>query len=366
MRFVVCGGGTAGHVNPAIAVALELERRGHEVVYIGTPRGPEAKLSVAQGLEFVPLEAAGFNRSHPTTLVTSSVKVLRSARKAAAYLEEHRPAAVVGFGGYVSLPVGMAAHRTHTPLVIHEQNSVPGLTNRRLGHYADRIALTYEMSREYLKGCPSDRMVITGNPVRRSILEGDRARGRRSLGIPDDALMLLVMGGSLGAKHLNEALIAMRDDLMAIDDLYVVHSSGPRNHGEVVTALGTGYGDRWQVFPYIENMGDCLKASDCIVSRSGASSLAEITALGIASLLVPYPHATDDHQTKNARALVKAGACVLIPDDQLEDHLSHDLLHLLRDAELRVQMASSARELGRPNAVSLLADTVLEVAGGGQ
>ena len=212
----------------------------------------------------------------------------------------------------------------------------------------------------------SDRMVITGNPVRRSILEGDRARGRRSLGIPDDALMLLVMGGSLGAKHLNEALIAMRDELMAIDDLYVVHSSGPRNHGEVVTALGTGYGDRWQVFPYIENMGDCLKASDCIVSRSGASSLAEITALGIASLLVPYPHATDDHQTKNARALVKAGACVLIPDDQLEDHLSHDLLHLLRDAELRVQMASSARELGRPNAVSLLADTVLEVAGGGQ
>ena len=365
MRIVISGGGTAGHVNPAIATALELRARGCEVVYIGTPDGPESRLVPEQDIPFVPLEAAGFRRRHPLTLVTSSLKVLESSRRARRMFDARRPDAVVGFGGYVSLPVGMAAQRMHLPLVIHEQNSVPGLTNRSLGRHADRVAVTYELSRTYFDDVDSWRVVVTGNPVRRSVLEGDRARGRRLLGVPDDALLLVVMGGSLGARHLNEALVALRDELMAVDGLYVVQSTGPRNFDEVSAALGSGCGERWKLYPYLEQMGDDLAACDCIVSRAGASSLAEITAVGLPSLLVPYPYATDDHQTKNARDLAREGACFMVADSEVEGRQFSDaLMRLLKDGELRASMANAAARFGRPDAARRLADLVIEAIEG--
>lgn len=363
MKIVVSGGGTAGHVNPAIATALELRERGHEIVYVGTPTGPESILAPAQDLRFVPLEAAGFDRAHPLTLLTSSLKVMKSSRKAEHLFEEHRPDVVVGFGGYVSLPVGLAAHRKRIPLVAHEQNSVPGLTNRELGKHADRIAITYEISREYFKECDPDRIVLTGNPVRRSVIDGDRARGREILGIPEDALLLIVMGGSLGARHLNEALVAAKEQLMAIDGLCIVQSSGKKKYDETLTALGEVDPARWKLYPYLERMGDDLAACDCIVSRAGATSLAEITAVGLPSLLVPYPYATDDHQTKNARDLEREGACIMVPDGDLDGpRFARDLIHLLKDAELRDSMAKAAARFGRPGAAGLLADVVCDAA----
>lgn len=367
MKIVVSGGGTAGHVNPAIATALELVSRGHDVVYVGTPNGPESILAPAQKLHFVPLEAAGFNRSHPLTLATSSMTVMKSAHKAAKVFDEHRPDAVVGFGGYVSLPVGLAAHKKHIPLVAHEQNSVPGLTNKVLGKHADRVAITYEISRRYFQGVDSNKVLLTGNPVRKSVIEGDGRRGREYLGVPEDALLLIVMGGSLGAKHLNEALLGIRDELLDIEGLYVVQSAGKKNYDDVVAALGGNDDPRWQVFPYLNKMGDDLAACDCIVSRAGATSLAEITAVGLPSLLVPYPYATDDHQTKNAHDLEQEGACVMVGDDELDgSRLSHELLRLLKDDGLRDSMAKAAARFGRPDAAKLLADVVLDAAMSGK
>jgi UDP-N-acetylglucosamine--N-acetylmuramyl-(pentapeptide) pyrophosphoryl-undecaprenol N-acetylglucosamine transferase len=361
MKVVISGGGTAGHVNPAIATALELESRGCEVVYIGTPTGPESTLVPAQGIRFVPLEAAGFNRHHPLTLFTSSAKVLKSSHKAERMFDEQRPDAVVGFGGYVSLPVGMAAHHRHIPLVIHEQNSVPGLTNRNLAKHAYRVAVTYDISRDYLDGVPPERIVVTGNPVRASVLAGDRTRGRERLGVSPDALLLIVMGGSLGARHLNEALVGLRDELMAIDGLVVVQSTGRKNFEDVTSALGDVDPDRWKVYAYLDNVGDDLAACDCIVSRAGASSLAEITAVGLPSLLVPYPYATDDHQTKNARDLEREGACIMVADADVESpRFARELTRLLMDGELRASMASAAARFGRPDAARDLADIVFE------
>lgn len=360
MRVVVSGGGTAGHVNPAIAVALELQERGHEVCFIGTPDGVEARLVPEAGLEFVGLEAAGYDRAKPFTLLTSSWKVLRSAGKAQKLFRTRGIDAAIGFGGYVSLPVGLAAGRCHIPLVIHEQNSVPGLTNKILASKAQAIALTYGLSASYLKDEDAARSVVTGNPVRASVLESDGAKGRKLFDIPEDALFLLIFGGSLGAKHLNEAIIPLKDELMAIDKLYIVQSAGELTYDDTRAGLADVLGPRWQLVPYIDQMGDVLCACDLVLSRAGATSLAEITALGKPSLLVPFPYATGDHQTKNADGLVEEGASLRVADSQLDTlEFKEKLFRLITDVELRKKMAAATREFGKPNATDNLVELIV-------
>jgi UDP-N-acetylglucosamine--N-acetylmuramyl-(pentapeptide) pyrophosphoryl-undecaprenol N-acetylglucosamine transferase len=361
MKIVISGGGTAGHINPAIAVALELEERGHEVCYIGTPTGLEANLATAAGLSFKGFPAAGFDRSKRLSLVTSSFKVLESARKARKFLKEEAYDGVVGFGGYVSLPIGLAAHRQHLPLVIHEQNSVPGLANKTLASKAQALALTYGYSLQYFKQEDADKAVVTGNPVRQSVLASDGVRGRALFDIPADALFLLVFGGSLGAKHLNEAIISQKDELMALEHLYVVQSTGEKSYEQTVEALGDLAGPRWQVVPYIDQMGDALCGCDVVVSRAGATSLAEITALGKPSLLVPFPFATEDHQTKNADGLVEVGASMRVADDRLDTpEFSSKLFEILSDRELRARMAIATSTFGKPDATDNVVDLVVK------
>ena len=201
MKVVLSGGGTAGHINPALALADILRDRGHEVLFAGTPTGVEARLVAQAGIEFVPFEAAGFDRQAPWTLATSTLKILGSARKAKRWMREISPDVVVGFGGYVCIPVGLAAESLGVPVVVHEQNSVMGMANAYLSKGAAQVALTYEVAGEQV--ADKSKIVITGNPVRKSIFASTREAGRAYLGIPEDALMLLVFGGSLGARHLN-------------------------------------------------------------------------------------------------------------------------------------------------------------------
>lgn len=366
MKIVISGGGTAGHVNPALAVASELRDRGHEILYIGTPHGVESQLVPAAGFEYLALEAAGFDRARKSTLFTSSAQILKSARKAQRLFRKDPPDIVVGFGGYVALPVGIAARRMHIPEVIHEQNSVPGMTNRYLAKHGATVAVTYELSRKYFD-VPDARFNVTGNPVRESVLEGDRAHGRALFDMPDDALMLLVFGGSLGARHLNEAIVSMKDDLLAIPDLYIVQSTGEGNYDEVCELLGDTIGPRWQIRRYIDEMGDTLAACDAIISRAGATSLAEICALGLPSILVPFPHATDDHQTKNAADLQEAGACIMIADRDLElEESRRRIVDFLCDGDLRGKMAERTAAFGKPDATMLLADLICEKAVAGR
>ncbi|MFR5000763.1 MAG: UDP-N-acetylglucosamine--N-acetylmuramyl-(pentapeptide) pyrophosphoryl-undecaprenol N-acetylglucosamine transferase, partial [Slackia sp.] len=201
MKIVLSGGGTAGHINPALALADELRARGHEVCYAGTPAGVEARLVKQAGIEFVAFEAAGFDRQKPWTLITSTARIAASAGKAKRWMRSCRPDAVVGFGGYVCIPVGLAAASSGVPLVMHEQNSVMGMANKFLGKKARAVALTYEEAGRDI--ADASKIVVTGNPVRASVLNATRAEGRALLGIPDDAVMLLVFGGSLGARHIN-------------------------------------------------------------------------------------------------------------------------------------------------------------------
>ena len=343
MKFVLTGGGTAGHINPALALAEILQECDHEVFFAGTPQGVEARLVGQTDIPFVAFEASGFDRERPHTLVTSSLKILRSARKAKAWMCEVRPDAVVGFGGYVSIPVGMA--------------------NKFLGKKAAAVALTYEVAGKDI--ADASKLIVTGNPVRSSVLSATREQGREMLGIPQDATMLLVFGGSLGARHINAAISSLKKQLLAIDGLYVVHITGPKEYEATCAelALTDEEASRWTVMPYQDRMAETLRAADCTISRAGATSLAEISALGLPALLVPFPYAAEDHQTTNARAYVERGAAEMMADSELDsEEFANKVLALVTDADLRNRMRAAAATFETENAAAKLADVVVDAA----
>jgi UDP-N-acetylglucosamine--N-acetylmuramyl-(pentapeptide) pyrophosphoryl-undecaprenol N-acetylglucosamine transferase len=360
------GGGTAGHVYPALTVAEQFAAAPDEVTFVGTPDGLEARIVPAAGVAFRSLAASGFDRARPWTLLTSSLRIAASTLRAWRWLGAERPDVVVGFGGYVSIPVGLAAALRRVPLVLHEQNSVPGIANRVLSRFAQAVAVTYQESASLF--ARPDRVILTGNPVRRAVLDADRTAGRRSLGLPPDALVLLVFGGSRGARHLNTALIGLRARLLSVPGLQIIHVTGKAESPSVVAALYKAGGDgggRWRVLDYLEDMGSALAAADLVVARAGATSIAEITALGVPSVLVPYPFATDDHQTKNAQALVAHGAAEVIADADVDGKRFGDVvIGLLGDGAARATMAAASLALGRPDAALRVADLARSAAAG--
>ena len=235
MLAVVSGGGTAGHINPALALAEELASRGWDVRFAGTPGGVEARLVPAAGIPFTSFEASGFDRAHLASLPKGVAKIAASTAKARRWFREIKPDVVVGFGGYVSIPVARAAEKAGIPVVLHEQNSVMGMANKYLAKKAAALCLTYECP-----GCdlPASTPVhLTGNPVRRSVIEADRAAGRALFDLAEDDFMLLVFGGSLGARHINEAVCALKDELLARPHLHIVHITGPKELASVTEAL---------------------------------------------------------------------------------------------------------------------------------
>lgn len=349
---------------PALAVAERLGAGPDEVLFVGTPDGLEARLVAAAGIPFRGINAAGYDRARPITLLTSVVTLVTSGFKALGVLGSFKPDVVVGFGGYVSIPVAFAAILRGVPLVLHEQNSVPGMANRYLSRWAAAVGLTYE---ESSAGLPrTTRVDVTGNPVRSDVLSASRAEGRTALGVSEDDTVLLVFGGSRGARHLNTAMVAMRQELLAIPNLRIVHAAGAAEAAAVRAALDSaGGGDgRWDVIEYIEDMGATLAASDLVVARAGATSIAEITALGLPAVLVPYPYATDDHQTKNAMTAVDRGAAVLVADSELDSRRFSDaVVALLSDPAQRATMSAASRALGRPDAADRVARLAREACG---
>ena len=308
MLIVLSGGGTAGHINPALALADVLKQRGCEVRFAGTPTGVEARLVREAGIPFTPFEAQGFNRNHPLTLPKAVLTIQKSTTLARRWFDEIQPDAVVGFGGYVCIPVARAAEQRGIPVVVHEQNSVMGMANKYLAKRAAAVCLTYEHAAEAL--ADKSRVRVTGNPVRESVFSATREQGRARFGVPEGARMLLVTGGSLGARHLNQAVAALKDELLAYGDLHIVQVTGPKELDAVreQLALSPEQQARWQLLGYTDHMGDAMAAADVVVSRAGATSLAEISARALPALLVPFPFATEDHQTMNAQACVEAGA----------------------------------------------------------
>lgn len=363
LDIVISGGGTGGHVYPALAVADRLQASGATVRFIGTAHGPEARLAPLHGIGFEAIASSGFDRSRPLSLLRGVMVNLVSALKLAYAFGRNRPDAIVGFGGYVAIPVGLAARLRGIPLVVHEQNSVPGLTNTLLSRWAEYVAVTYPGSVDGF--AHPDRVVVTGNPVRDEVLSADRSASRTTLGIGEDEVVLVVFGGSSGARRINRGAIAAAERILAMDGVRVVHVTGAGEYDAVVEAAeAAGVSrDRWELHAYRDDLPALLSAADLIVSRAGATSIAEITMLGAPSILVPYPHATADHQTKNAEALAHVGAAVVVPDDEVEGPgFADTVASLLRDPHRRDTMSAASGALGRADAATRVARLVLDAA----
>jgi UDP-N-acetylglucosamine--N-acetylmuramyl-(pentapeptide) pyrophosphoryl-undecaprenol N-acetylglucosamine transferase len=373
-RILIAGGGTGGHVVPALATAAALRAAAGdvEVEFVGTARGLEARLVPQAGWRLHEIEAAPLARRLSSATLRLPVVVARATRTAATLLARPGTAAALVFGGYVSVPLALAAGRTRTPLVVHEQNAVPGIANRLAARWARAVAVTVPASARRFRR--AREVVVTGNPVRPGLSAAQGGAGRAAaaaaFGLDPARRTLLVFGGSQGARRINAAIVASAARWPDPGSVQMLHASGRAEHAAARAAwdaalAGTSPGRRPLVacVPFLDRMDLAYALADVVVCRAGASTLAELTVLGLPSVLVPYPHATADHQTANARALADAGAAVTIPDAEVDgDRLVGACQPLLADESRRSEMAANARALGRPDAAQALAELVLRVA----
>ncbi|MCL4500115.1 MAG: undecaprenyldiphospho-muramoylpentapeptide beta-N-acetylglucosaminyltransferase [Chloroflexi bacterium] len=364
MRVIVSGGGTAGHIYPGLALlkALASGNAVAEVLYIGSHDGLEAPMIKSAGYPLEGLDVSGLPRKVSLSGVTAMVKMAKAVRKARGLLRRFNPDVVVGTGAYVSVPVVLAAALARIPTIIHEQNALPGLANRLLGRFATAIAITYPETKNFFP--KKNRVELTGNPVRENILAADGVSARKIFDLDPLDPVLFIFGGSRGARRLNDAAIGGIGKLLDLG-IQVIHSTGEVDFERVKEAIGELADKRYLVLPYIDDMGCVYSAADLVVSRAGATTVAEITASGVASLLVPYPYATGKHQEKNARALIEAGATKVIADKDLtSERLVTEVSDLIKNKPELNRMAEAAKRLGRPDAAKKLAELVKRVATG--
>lgn len=350
-RVIIAGGGTGGHLFPGLAVAEVLKQRAPtEIVFFGSSYGIENRVVPKHGYRLVLLPVRALRGQGSLGLLVSSIRLPLSVIGAWRRLGEIRPELVVGVGGYASAPAVLAAWMRRIPTVLLEQNAHPGLTNRLLGKLADRVCITFPESARHF---PRARTVETGNPVRPPAGRGEKRNG---------AFAILIFGGSAGAHRLNEVGV---DAVAALRDKgpmpRIVHQTGEADL-DWVKSRYRALGIDADVRPFIDDMPSAYTAVDLVVCRAGATTLAEITALGKPAVLIPYPYAADDHQRKNAESLVARGAAVMILDRELTpENLSRAIHRLRDDPESLRAMSASSRALGRPGAAERVVDVCLEL-----
>lgn len=361
--MVFAGGGTGGHLYPALAIAEAVRERepGVEMLFIGTLRSLESRIVPAQGYRFEAIPVTGFRRQLSAGNLLFPVRLARSIARARALLKDFRPDVVVGTGGYVCGPPLLAASLMGIRTLIQEQNSYPGVTTRLLARRVDEVHITFEQSRRFLRGAQAVR--LSGNPVRRQIGSVSRADGAASLGLDPRRKTLLVFGGSQGAASLNAAVREALDGLLEMG-LQVIWLTGKDAFEATAAASGSGRKDL-RLLPYLERMELGYAASDLAVCRAGATTIAELMCAGVPSILVPYPHAAADHQTENAKSVLESGAAVMILDGDIRRHLLPEVASLVADPARLATMAARARARSFPGAAATIAQAILQLAGRG-
>jgi UDP-N-acetylglucosamine--N-acetylmuramyl-(pentapeptide) pyrophosphoryl-undecaprenol N-acetylglucosamine transferase len=341
-----------------MAVAAELRASGAEVSFLGAHGRAEAELVPAAGYQIELLDVRGIDRRNPLKAAVALVKAVGGVGAARRLLRERRADAVLGGGGYVAGPAGLAAILTHTPLILTEADSRLGLANRMLAGRARRVCLSFPIA-----GREGERYLLTGRPVPNAVLEADRDAARRRFGVAPDARCLLVMGGSQGARSINLAAIEAFAERGGSRGFHVLHLCGERDHAELASRLAASpHAEGYTLTAYEPDLGDVLAACDLVVARSGGS-IFEVTAAGRPAILVPYPHATADHQTANAKWMADAGAAETIDDAELDaDLLARRVAELLGDDGRLAAMASASAGLAMPDAARRIADEILAAA----
>ncbi|AOZ91674.1 undecaprenyldiphospho-muramoylpentapeptide beta-N-acetylglucosaminyltransferase [Paenibacillus crassostreae] len=360
MKVVLSGGGTGGHIYPAVAIARQCEEEepGSKFLYIGGKRGLESKLIPEENIPFESIDITGFQRKISIDNVKTIVRFLKGVQVSKGILTKFKPDVVVGTGGYVCGPVVYAAAKLGIPCMIHEQNAISGLTNSFLSRYVDTVAVSFENTQSSF---PKARNVIyTGNPRATTVYSANRNRGFASLGIPMDSSVVLIVGGSRGARAINETMVEMAPLLYTLKHLHFVYVTGDLYFDETRERIRSKLGsmpNHLHVLPYVHNMPEVLAATSLIVNRAGASFLAEINSLGIPSILIPSPNVTNNHQEANARTLEKVGAAQVILEQELTaERLFRLIDKIMGNLELHKAMSQCSSSLGKPESAHLIAN----------
>ncbi|MDD6022016.1 MAG: undecaprenyldiphospho-muramoylpentapeptide beta-N-acetylglucosaminyltransferase [Acutalibacteraceae bacterium] len=373
MKFLFAAGGTGGHINPALAVAGEIREKypESEILFIGTKNKMESKLVPQAGFDFAAISISGFQRKLSLKNIAKNIRTLfyliESSFQTKKIIKRFNPDVVVGFGGYVSGPVLRCAYKMGIPTAIHEQNAFPGVTNKALAKHVDKVMITVDSVRKYLDA--KNDCILTGLPVRGEMLRADRDFSRAELKVRDDEVLILSMGGSLGAKAINEAAVELISKRADAKGYRFLHSTGryglwvpnkirengvdPDSHGNI------------EIREYINDMDVCMSAADIVICRAGASSLSEIEALGKASILVPSPNVAENHQYHNAMALVRNGAAIIIEEKDLTgDRLIAEVDELVRNRDKREAIGKNAKAMAKIDAKEKIAQIVVGLAKG--
>lgn len=376
MRFLFATGGTAGHINPALAVASYIKEQypESEILFIGTADHMEARLVPNAGFDFKTIKINGFKRSLSPKAIAANIKTVfrlfDSEKASKNIIKDFKPDVVIGFGGYVSGPVLQQAVKMKIPCCIHEQNAFPGITNKQLAKKVDKVMLTVEDAVRHLQ--PKNEVALTGLPVRGELLNKSKTAARIELGIADDKPLVLSFGGSLGARPLNEAMFDIICENADNDSVYHIHSVGTNGkdflekfaeNGFRQTSEGVYKKGNAEVRQYIDNMDTCMAAADLVVGRAGASSLSEIEAMGKASILIPSPYVAENHQYHNAMALVNRNAARILEEKDLTSEALKELINsILSDKSLLCEIEKNAKAMAVTDSRERIAEIIMSLA----
>lgn len=365
LRFVLAGGGTSGHINPALAIAeqIRLDHPDAEIRFCGTARGLESSLVPRAGFDFMAIRARGLPTRLSPDLFRALADYAAGYRKCRSLLKAFRPNAVIGTGGYVCSPVVAAASSLKIPVLLHEQNAFPGRSNRLMARRSQAVCVSFPgTEKRFSTHAP---ITLTGNPVREVFFHQDRASARAALGLDPQRPVILAIGGSLGARNINQAILGLdlpEDSPVGGLKPHLILAAG-KQHYTAVAAMAAEAGKSWlEVHEYLYDMHLYMAAADLLICRAGAMTCMELSALGRPAVLVPYPFAANDHQTFNARVLADAGAALLCLDSELTPAwLASTLQELFSDPDRLAGMGRAAAGLAKPDATSAICRCLYEV-----
>jgi len=358
MKVIISGGGTGGHIFPAISIANALMERDKttEILFVGAEGKMEMEKVPAAGYKIVGLPVAGFQRRLTYKNLTFFFKLASSMLKARKVVKNFKPDVVVGVGGYASGPVLRVASNKNIPCIIQEQNSFPGVTNRILSKKVDKICVAYpEMERFF----PKDKIVLTGNPVRQNLLkETGRVEAAKYFGLDPEKKVVFVTGGSLGARTINEGIQANYQKFLD-EGIQLIWQTGKYYYDQIKSQVQES--DNLKILAFVDKMEAAFSLADVVVSRAGASSISEIALLKKATVYVPSPNVSEDHQTKNAMALVKEEAALMVKDTEVEEKLVAEVIALVKDEEKRKVLMQNVTKFAKPDAANEIVDELLKL-----
>lgn len=343
MRVIITGGGTGGHIYPAVALIKDLRNKYEDIdiLFIGSKKGLENDIIKNYDIDYLSLDVQGIYRKLTSRNFVTLYKFFKSMKNAKKVIKAYKPDIVIGMGGYVSAPVVYAGHKLKVPTIIHEQNTMPGLTNKFLSRYADKVAVSMPIGANVF---PEGKLCVTGNP-RASEIVKEKKVSKKELGFSENPLVVF-FGGSRGAETVNNVVVESLEE-MKNKDYQILYITGDKHYNNVLAKINKINSDNIHIKPYIHNMPQIYQVTDLIVCRAGATSLSEITAIGMPAILIPSPYVTANHQESNARVLVENGAAEMILEKDLTSNiLLNKIENIMNDREKQLNMKFNAKKLG--------------------